>query len=738
MDLAFLSTMNRGMKTNIAILILLRCLFFCFFIYLLDQSIDLGSSYPLLAAAVVLGVSVSSRLAFTKLNSIGFFTAGLIIFTVYKLGIYLVSLINFSKTGMYFISAVIDNHVSIFLLIFAVCAITTWLFWKISLTLTVEIVALIGFSINLLSGHRNFHFENPKLLNNLSWELGFQPLSVILALGIFILLLAIVYTYLASLTNRLHFAKRTATGIFSRGSQNYLLNLLALLTFAAILFFISSELFKHYDKEALSRTANGVGQEKDKGMSPLDFHSALGSTNQPGAIVRLDGDYQENPFLPMLYLRESALSEFNGSEMVVADGFDDDVSQTSPDQVYKIDENPLLKERLPLAQSIYLLTDHKLAFAVDYPTEIRQIKNPNPKRFKGAYKAVSMVPAFKLDEIKNAELGNPNWSPEVWKHYLQPSKDQRYAELAMKITNTYTSDSKPTSEKAFMVNGYLSKNAIYTLTPNHEVNAGEDPVVPFLFGDMRGYCVHFAHATVYMLRALGIPARIGTGYLTDLSQARDGHILLRMSDRHAWAEVYISGKGWVPFDTQPEKVESHAETQIDMKLLEELMGMLEPGEEILPDSTLDNEKNVFEESPNWMPKPEYVYMLAIGLIILAVLVKLYVRYGWMLKTNPASKLKASYIAVYSILYDLGFRRQVGETREEFKKRMVSTLNMQSFTLTDSLNNTNYSSVFNMNIEAIAKQRKQDVSALKNLTLKSKLRSLLSPSSVIAFVTGHKW
>jgi hypothetical protein len=255
---------------------------------------------------------------------------------------------------------------------------------------------------------------------------------------------------------------------------------------------------------------------------------------------------------------------------------------------------------------------------------------------------------------------------------------------------------------------------------------------------MRGYCVHFAHATVYMLRSLGIPSRIATGYLTDMSQAIDGHILLRMSDRHAWAEVYIRGKGWVPFDTQPEKVESHAETQVDMKLLEELMGMLDPGEEILPDKTLDGEKNVYEEVRVWYPRPEY---LAAGLVLVFlffILIKIYLRYGWILRSSPEGKLSSSYLAVASILCDLGFKRLPGETRAEFKKRILSKMGAGNFSLTESLNFLNYSPVFNVDSQSINNLRRNDLGSFKTLSFKSKLRSVLNPSSIIAFITGHRW
>ena len=35
-----------------------------------------------------------------------------------------------------------------------------------------------------------------------------------------------------------------------------------------------------------------------------------------------------------------------------------------------------LLERIPIVQSIYLLTDHKTAFGLDYPLNITRLKKP--------------------------------------------------------------------------------------------------------------------------------------------------------------------------------------------------------------------------------------------------------------------------------------------------------------------------------------------------------------------------
>ena len=71
-----------------------------------------------------------------------------------------------------------------------------------------------------------------------------------------------------------------------------------------------------------------------------------------------------------------------------------------------------------------------------------------------------------------------------------------------------------------------------------------DPTADFLFGDRTGYCVHFAHAAVLLWRALGIPARVGTGYRTEEDDRHGSStILIRASDAHAWPELYLDGIG---------------------------------------------------------------------------------------------------------------------------------------------------------------------------------------------------
>lgn len=96
-----------------------------------------------------------------------------------------------------------------------------------------------------------------------------------------------------------------------------------------------------------------------------------------------------------------------------------------------------------------------------------------------------------------------------------------------------------------MLNHFRNEPFIYTLTPPL---LGENSVDQFLFETRRGFCEHFASAFVFAMRSAGIPARVVTGYQGGELNPMDGYLIVRQSDAHAWAEVWLRGKGWVRVD----------------------------------------------------------------------------------------------------------------------------------------------------------------------------------------------
>jgi transglutaminase-like putative cysteine protease len=63
----------------------------------------------------------------------------------------------------------------------------------------------------------------------------------------------------------------------------------------------------------------------------------------------------------------------------------------------------------------------------------------------------------------------------------------------------------------------------------------------------RGVCQDFAHFQIGCLRAMGLPARYVSGYLSTLPPA-DGPRLVGCDASHAWISTYLPSVGWVDFD----------------------------------------------------------------------------------------------------------------------------------------------------------------------------------------------
>lgn len=103
---------------------------------------------------------------------------------------------------------------------------------------------------------------------------------------------------------------------------------------------------------------------------------------------------------------------------------------------------------------------------------------------------------------------------------------------------------------------FRQENFVYTLKPPL---LGPDPVDEFLFDTRRGFCEHYSAAFVTLMRAAGVPARIVNGYQGGEVNVAGNYLIVRQSDAHAWAEVWVAGNGWVRVDptnaVAPERVE---------------------------------------------------------------------------------------------------------------------------------------------------------------------------------------
>ena len=77
---------------------------------------------------------------------------------------------------------------------------------------------------------------------------------------------------------------------------------------------------------------------------------------------------------------------------------------------------------------------------------------------------------------------------------------------------------------------------------------GENSIDDFLFNTHEGFCEHYSSAFTFLMRSVGIPARVVLGYQGGEFNKYNETLIVRQYDAHAWAEVWLEGEGWVQVD----------------------------------------------------------------------------------------------------------------------------------------------------------------------------------------------
>ncbi len=158
------------------------------------------------------------------------------------------------------------------------------------------------------------------------------------------------------------------------------------------------------------------------------------------------------------------------------------------------------------------------------------------------YDAESQLSEPDSDELRLAS----NLAPAGMERYLKlPPLDRRIPKLAEDITAASPSN----YDKAIAIERYLSTHFGYTLELSRTLP--RDPLANFLFERKRGHCEYFASSMAVMLRSLGIPSRIVTGFRGGEFNDLTDQYVVRASDAHSWVEAYFPGSGWVSFDPTP-------------------------------------------------------------------------------------------------------------------------------------------------------------------------------------------
>jgi len=392
----------------------------------------------------------------------------------------------------------------------------------------------------------------------------------------------------------------------------------------------------------------------------------------PMAVVLFDDDY--NPPSQAYYLRQVAHSHFNGTRLVptTRQDADRDIPQGYPTEPTFMPERPPTFGRTVVHHTVALITEHNNPFGIEGMYRFEPTRNPNPSRFTRAYKVQSLAQTIEYRRLFGRRVGHPQWTPELRQYYLQGPTDPRYRQLADSIVNRIpVARRNDPFSRAVAIKLWLDDNLIYTTRARHATAA--DPTADMLWGNKRGYCVHFAHASVFLWRSVGIPSRIGNGYHVDAqNRGSSSTVIVRSGDGHAWPEVFVEGVGWVVLDVAAKRNEDPPGQPQDEDERDRLgqMAREQPSDPQEPPRRQPQaQRNRAQEMARAAAKA-FPWLLLLGLLALYG-VKLWRRLVPAFAKGPALA-RVAYRAALDVLAEAGVAREYGETREAFSKRVQET------------------------------------------------------------------
>ncbi|MGD1950541.1 MAG: DUF3488 and transglutaminase-like domain-containing protein, partial [Leptolyngbyaceae cyanobacterium] len=168
------------------------------------------------------------------------------------------------------------------------------------------------------------------------------------------------------------------------------------------------------------------------------------------------------------------------------------------------------------------------------------------------YTVVSRVPVRDPERLNQSST---NYSETIQRHYLQIPEDIRdriRTETERWLATAEGPLETPYEKAAFLAQVLQQNYTIETDLPYFE--EGEDLVSAFLFKYQGGTRDQFSTVLTMMLRSVGIPARLATGFGPGQFNPFTGFYIVRNTDAYALTEVFFPGQGWFYFNPIPNEL----------------------------------------------------------------------------------------------------------------------------------------------------------------------------------------
>ena len=304
----------------------------------------------------------------------------------------------------------------------------------------------------------------------------------------------------------------------------------------------------------------GVPEDQTTGRTGLSDTMAVGSmselSNNPAIALRLRFE-GEAPDPPDIYLRAHVFGHFDGRQWTSL--APDLPSPSHAARDLRVQGTPLRYEvtlephhsqwlavlesspLAPVAQGLQSSPGADLRWLSHQPID-------EPLRYQAqSYTQFSYGSSLSAQELQAWMLLPPGYNPRTlqWAALLR-------SDPALRGTDAQTLSQ-------WLLRQLKHDGYRYTLAPG---SYGRNSVDEFWFDRKAGFCEHFASAYVVMMRAMGVPARVVTGYQGAERNPIDGLWTVRHSDAHAWAEIWQSGQGWIHVDptaaVAPSRIEGNS------------------------------------------------------------------------------------------------------------------------------------------------------------------------------------
>ncbi|HUS00896.1 MAG TPA: transglutaminase-like domain-containing protein, partial [Chitinophagaceae bacterium] len=345
---------------------------------------------------------------------------------------------------------------------------------------------------------------------------------------------------------------------------------------------------KEQDKESLTKQNKDgtISNKKEMGMS-----GGRKSSKRLVFIAKLDNYFPGTETPNPLYFTYDYYTKFDtltqtlevDSLMPSNDLFQPDPSKfplyfTQTDSSVLIKAKGNLKRRIVSAEVYKVLLSPKdyLAPSTAFFCQPIAVEKEYKQQFKSAYRAKMYVSDlnsayFIYNPAGNTELESfqqlrfdelrhvTNWNNEdatFMNYYTFIPKGNSFDSIKTLANQLTVNAPTPIDKMVAIRNYFLSKDEdgqpIFRYTDNPGIPGlpSANKLTFFLFENRKGYCAYYAGATLFLLRALGIPSRVATGFLTvDRSSKNKGWYWFYEDQAHAWVQAYFPGYGWIDFDT---------------------------------------------------------------------------------------------------------------------------------------------------------------------------------------------